>query len=35
VLQGLKLNKNNPSGLFMIDKELSQRAFVPPPDITL
>jgi ferritin len=35
VLQGLKLNKNNPSGLFMIDKELAQRAFVPPPDVTL
>lgn len=35
VLQGLKLNKNNPSGLFMIDKELAQRAFVPPVDVTL
>ena len=35
VLQGLKLNKDNPSGLFMIDKELAQRTFVPPVDVTL
>ena len=35
VLQSLKLNVNNPGGLFMIDKELAQRAFVPPADVTL
>ncbi len=35
VLQGLKLNANNPGGLFMIDKELAARAFVPPADVTL
>lgn len=35
VLQGLKLNENNPGGLFMIDKELAQRAFIPPADVTL
>jgi ferritin len=34
-LQSLKLNENNPGGLFMIDKELAQRAFVTPPDITI
>jgi ferritin len=35
VIQSLKLNANNPGGLFMIDKDLAQRAFVPPADITL
>jgi ferritin len=35
VLQSLKLNENNPGGLFMIDKELTQRMFVPPPDVTI
>jgi ferritin len=34
-LQSLKLNKNNPGGLFMIDKELGQRAFLPPTGVTL
>jgi ferritin len=34
-LQSLKLNENNPGGLFMIDKELAQRAFVAPAGITL
>ena len=35
VLQSLKLNENNPGGLFMIDKELAQRVFVPPTGVTL
>jgi ferritin len=35
VIQSLKLNENNPGGLFMIDKELAARAFVPPADVTL
>jgi ferritin len=35
VIQSLKLNENNPGGLFMIDKELAQRTFVPPADVTL
>jgi ferritin len=35
VVQSLKLNENNPGGLFIIDKELVQRAFVPPIDVTL
>jgi ferritin len=35
VIQSLKLNENNPGGLFMIDKELAARAFVPPTDVTL
>ena len=35
VIQSLKLNENNPGGLFIIDKELVQRAFVPPADVTL
>jgi ferritin len=35
VIQSLKLNENNPGGLFMIDKELAQRTFVSPADITL
>ncbi len=34
-LQSLKLNENNPGGLFMIDKELAQRVFVPPAGVTL
>lgn len=35
VIQSLKLNANNPGGLFLIDKELAQRTFVPPADVTL
>ncbi len=35
VIQNLKLNADNPGGLFMIDKELAQRTFVPPADVTL
>ncbi len=35
VLQSLKLNENNPGGLFIIDKELAARTFVPPADISL
>lgn len=35
IIQSLKLNENNPGGLFMIDKELAQRAFIPPQDVTL
>ena len=35
VLQNLKLNADNPGGLFMIDKELAQRVFVPPTGVTL
>jgi ferritin len=35
VLQSLKLNENNPGGLFMIDKELAQRTFVPPAGVTI
>jgi len=35
VLQSLKLNENNPGGLFMIDKDLAQRMFVPPVDVTI
>jgi ferritin len=33
IIQGLRLNKDNPSGLFMIDRELSQRTFLPPVDV--
>ena len=35
VLQNLKLNADNPGGLFMIDKELATRVFVPPTGVTL
>ena len=35
IIQSMKLNKDNPSGLFMIDKELAQRVFVPPAGVTL
>ena len=35
VIQNLKLNENNPGGLFMIDKDLAARAFVPPVDVTI
>lgn len=35
VIQSLKLNANNPGGLFIIDKELAQRTFVPPAGVTL
>ena len=33
IIQSLKLNENNPGGLFLIDKDLSQRTFLPPQDI--
>jgi ferritin len=35
VIQSLKLNENNPGGLFMIDKELAARVFVPPAGVTI
>ena len=35
VIQSLKLNENNPGGLFIIDKELAARTFVPPTGVTL
>jgi ferritin len=35
VVQSLKLNENNPGGLFMVDKELAQRTFVPPTGVTI
>lgn len=35
LIQNLKLNENNPGGLFIIDKELAQRTFVPPAGVTL
>ncbi len=35
IIQSLKLNKHNPSGLFMIDRELSQRTFLPPVDVRI
>ncbi len=35
IVQSLKLNENNPGGLFMIDKEVGQRMFVPPTGVTL
>ncbi len=35
VLHSLKLNENNPGGLFISDKELAQRTFVAPADITI
>ncbi len=35
VIQSLKLNQDNPGGLFMIDKELAARTFVPPAGVTL
>ncbi len=35
IVQSLKLNANNPGGLFMIDKEVGQRMFVPPTGVTL
>lgn len=35
VIQSLKLNKDNPGGLFMIDKELGARAFNAPADVTI
>ena len=33
VVQKLKLLKDSPHGLFMIDQELAQRVFTPPADI--
>lgn len=35
IIQNLKLNENNPGGLFIMDKELAQRTFVPPAGVTL
>ncbi|HHN65080.1 MAG TPA: ferritin [Nitrospirae bacterium] len=35
IIQSLRLNENNPGGLFLIDKDLAQRTFVPPQDITI
>lgn len=35
VIQSLKLNENNPGGLFLIDKDLAQRTFVPPVGVTI
>ena len=35
IIQSLKLNENNPGGLFLIDKDLAQRTFVPPAGVTL
>lgn len=35
IIQSMKLNRDNPGGLFMIDKELAQRTFVPPAGVTL
>ncbi len=32
ILQQLKLMQNAPGGLFMMDRELSQRTFTPPAD---
>jgi ferritin len=34
VVQQLRLNNNNPAGLFMIDRELAQRTFNPTPAAT-
>lgn len=31
VIQQLKMMENAPGGLFMLDRELAQRVFVPPP----
>ncbi len=31
IVQQLRLNNNNPAGLFMIDRELAQRTFNPAP----
>lgn len=35
VIQSLKLNANNPGGLFIVDKELAQRTFMPPAGVTI
>jgi len=35
VVQSLKLNADNPGGLFIVDKELAQRTFVPPTGVTI
>ena len=35
IIGKLKLAGNNGGGLFMIDKDLTARMFVPPPDLTL
>lgn len=31
IIQQLKMMENAPGGLFMLDRELAQRVFVPPP----
>jgi len=35
IIESLKLTSDNPSGLFMIDRELNQRTFVPPVDVKI
>lgn len=35
IIQSLRLNENNPGGLFLIDKDLAQRTFIPPQDVTI
>ncbi len=35
IIQSLKLNKDNPGGLFLIDKELGLRTFIPPAGVTI
>ena len=35
VVQSLKLNADNPGGLFLVDKEMAQRMFVQPVDVTI
>lgn len=35
IIQSLKLNEHNPAGLFMIDKELGQRVFIPPQGVSI
>jgi ferritin len=32
ILQQIKLTKDSPNGLFMLDRELGQRVFTPPQD---
>jgi ferritin len=35
IIGKLKLAGDNGGGLFMIDKDLAARVFVPPPDLVL
>ena len=35
ILQKLKLIGKNGSGLFMLDRELAQRVFTPPADLSM